>query len=246
MEHETNGDQGPRMLGSRSAHALMRSLIAAEPPGRALDAATGYGAMAHALRGFGFEVRCCDVDTGLFELDGVTIDEVDLNGPLPYADESFDVVTCANAIHRLYNVEGALAEFRRILKPGGKLFLSFNNYSNITKRIRFLLYGSLTNKTNEARFVQTIDAPAARLRQALFYPYVHNTLEEVGLRIDAVRGTPPRSGALLLAPLALLIRAFTTLAPIHKRTTNRIGQMNSWKLLPGGKYLAVAASKPSG
>jgi len=234
----------PRMLGSRDAHALIRRLIAAEKPGRILDAATGYGSLAKFLSDRGFDVRCCDVDTGLFEAPGLPIDEVDLNGPLCYEDASFDYVACANAIHRLYNVDGAIGEFARVLRPGGKLFLTLNNYSNISKRVRFLLCGSLTNKTNEGRFVQTIDVPAARLRQALFFPQLRHSLARAGLALEAVRSSRRRAGALLLTPLALLIRLFTTIAPVRKKRSNCIRVMNSWALLPGGKHMAVVASKP--
>jgi SAM-dependent methyltransferase len=234
----------PRMLGSRDSHFLMRRLLADIPPGRALDAATGYGALAAFLHKRDFEVQCCDIDGGLFEAGDLPLDLVDLNGPLPYADATFDLVTCANAIHRLYNVDGAIREFARILKPGGHLLLAFNNYSNISKRIRFLLYGSLTNKTNEGRFVQTIDAPAAHLRQALFFPQVYHSLKQTGLMVDTVCSTKPRLGCMLLTPLAVLIRLYTTIAPVHKRDSNCIREMNSWSLLPGGKHLVIIASKP--
>ena len=236
----------PRMLGSRDAHALIRRLLARETPGRVLDAATGYGSLAKFLKDRGFDVHCCDVDPGLFELADVPVDQADLNGPLPYEDASFDLVTCANAIHRLYNVDGAIREFTRILKPGGKLILTVNNYSNIAKRVRFLLYGSLTNKTNEGRFVQTIDVPAARVRQALFFPQIRSSLARAGLELETVKSTRRRLGALLLTPLALVIRLATMVLPLHKKGSNCLREMNSWALLPGGKHMAIVASKPRG
>ena len=237
-------DNGPRMLGSRDAHALLRTLLAREAPGRILDAACGQGPVAGFLIERGFDVRCCDVDPGLFKLKGVPVDRVELNRPLPYEDASFDCVVCSNAIHRLYNVPGVLREFARILRPGGRLFLTVNNYSNICKRVRFLFYGSLTNKTNEQRFVQTIEAPEANLRQALFFPQVKHNLLDAGLAIDEVRSTRPRLGAWLLLPLALLIRLIMTVWPVHKRESNCLREMNGFGLLPGGKHLAVVASKP--
>ena len=41
---------------------------------------------------------------------------------LPYADETFDAVLIANALHIMPQPEKALAEIYRVLKPGGQLF----------------------------------------------------------------------------------------------------------------------------
>ena len=46
----------------------------------------------------------------------------DHNLPLPFADESFQTVYC-NAAYWMRNVDGLLAEFRRMLRPGGRLIL---------------------------------------------------------------------------------------------------------------------------
>jgi len=100
------------------------------------------------------------------------------------------------------------------------LFLTVNNYSNISKRVRFLFFGSLTNKTNEGRFVQTIDVPAAGVRQALFFPQIRHSLEQAVLEIETVKSTRGRFGTLLLTPLALLIRLVTMALPLHKKESN--------------------------
>lgn len=43
---------------------------------------------------------------------------------LPFADESFDLITCSEVLEHIRNPVRALREMRRILKPGGKLLLS--------------------------------------------------------------------------------------------------------------------------
>ena len=43
---------------------------------------------------------------------------------LPYADETFDAVLIANALHIMPRPEKALAEIYRVLKPGGQLLFS--------------------------------------------------------------------------------------------------------------------------
>ncbi len=48
----------------------------------------------------------------------------DLNAELPYADESFEVVTCINVLYALAAPANTLAELRRVLRPGGTLIVS--------------------------------------------------------------------------------------------------------------------------
>jgi ubiquinone/menaquinone biosynthesis C-methylase UbiE len=42
---------------------------------------------------------------------------------LPFASDSFDVVTCANSFHHYPHQERAVAEMRRVLRPGGRLLV---------------------------------------------------------------------------------------------------------------------------
>jgi ubiquinone/menaquinone biosynthesis C-methylase UbiE len=45
---------------------------------------------------------------------------------LPFADQSFDLVTCRLAAHHFSDADRALAEFARVLKPGGWLGFTDN------------------------------------------------------------------------------------------------------------------------
>ena len=46
---------------------------------------------------------------------------VDATGALPFADQSFDAVQCIDAINHLRDRPAVLAEWRRVLRPGGLL-----------------------------------------------------------------------------------------------------------------------------
>jgi ubiquinone/menaquinone biosynthesis C-methylase UbiE len=45
----------------------------------------------------------------------------DANRPLPFADASFDAIECIDAINHLADRPAVLAEWRRVLRPGGLL-----------------------------------------------------------------------------------------------------------------------------
>jgi ubiquinone/menaquinone biosynthesis C-methylase UbiE len=42
---------------------------------------------------------------------------------LPFASETFDIVTCANSFHHYPHQDRAVAEMRRVLRPGGRLLI---------------------------------------------------------------------------------------------------------------------------
>jgi len=74
----------------------------------ALDVATGGGHVARRLREAGLQVVTCDPAPGM---------QPDVICPaehLPFADGSFDVVTCRRAAHHFDDVPGAVLEMARV------------------------------------------------------------------------------------------------------------------------------------
>jgi 2-polyprenyl-3-methyl-5-hydroxy-6-metoxy-1,4-benzoquinol methylase len=70
------------------------------------------------------------------------VERVDLNGPLPYRDDSFDYVACLEGLEHIENYHHALREFSRILKKDGILLISTPNPLNVKSRLRFLRFGT--------------------------------------------------------------------------------------------------------
>lgn len=56
---------------------------------------------------------------------------------LPFADDSFDVVFCIDAMEHFPDLGGVAKEFRRVLKPGGHWFLSAPNYANVAGVVKW-------------------------------------------------------------------------------------------------------------
>ena len=76
------------------------------------------------------ELKFNDQLTGGFEQR-----DLNENTKLPYADESFDVVTCVVSIDYLTKPVEVLKEVHRVLRPGGKVILSQSNRCFPTKAV---------------------------------------------------------------------------------------------------------------
>ena len=100
---------------------------------RILDAGCGSGPLSAALRDRGAVVSGFDVSARMVELarrrlgDGADLRVADLGGPLPYSDDTFDDVVASLVLHYLEDWAPALAEVRRVLKPGGRLIASVDH-----------------------------------------------------------------------------------------------------------------------
>ena len=105
---------------------------------RILDAGCGSGPLSAALRDRGAIVTGFDNSAGMVELarrrlgDGADLQVTDLGGPLPFPDGEFDDVIASLVLHYLEDWGPALAELRRVLKPGGRLLVSVEHPFAIT------------------------------------------------------------------------------------------------------------------
>lgn len=115
--------------------------------GRALDLASGTGDIAFALRSRGWQVTGLDVTHRMLQIargkpgaDGVTFVTGDMMA-LPFASATFDLVTTGYGIRNVPHIEPALAEIRRVLRPGGLLLsLDFDRPANAWLRGIYLGY----------------------------------------------------------------------------------------------------------
>lgn len=100
---------------------------------RILDAGCGSGPLAAALRDRGAVVTGIDASAGMLALarqrlgDDMALHLVDLNDRLPFADGAFDDVVASLVLHYLEDWGPALAEMRRVLRPGGRLIASVDH-----------------------------------------------------------------------------------------------------------------------
>ncbi len=115
--------------------AILVELVHPDPGWSALDVATGAGHTALAFAPHVARVIATDLtaemlaetgrlatDRGLGNLETRPADAE----RLPFSDAAFDLVTCRLAFHHFPHPEAAIAEFARVLRPGGTLGFADN------------------------------------------------------------------------------------------------------------------------
>jgi ubiquinone/menaquinone biosynthesis C-methylase UbiE len=243
-EKREPGRSVPEALTRIESHDRIVELFAHKERGTVLDIPCGQGALAVRLKSLGFHVSCADIDPALFRTEGIQITKINLNEPLPYQAASFDYIACIAGIHRVYRLHSAVEEFYRILSPHGQLVISFPNYSNIGRRLKFLFTGSISKSVDRMAFhEQHTTTPDAYYRQALLFPQISFAMEAAGFRIIDIKGDKLKRKSLTLLPIILAIKAFAAVMPRKANDKYRLREMASNNILLGGNNLILTAVK---
>jgi SAM-dependent methyltransferase len=238
----------PRLLASASLHDLVIERLNAvfpdekRPVLKLLDAPCGAGAVAVRMRDMGFNVACCDIDPAHFQGKDFDLKEADLNKTLPYSDGEFDIVVSVAGLQRLTYPAVALAEFYRVLAPGGALFLGIPNYATLRRRLSFLLFGSLGKRFDQPQYDQTVLRPEANFRFPLTFNFVNHLLLETGFKNCGNYCKPTEWRRWFFLPLALLICASGAVRALNKRYASC--RFSSSFALQGAKNYLIIARKP--
>ena len=232
------------IIGDAGSHDTLLNILSKLKPSNILDIPCGEGILSKKLDHMGWEVHCGDIDKGNFRWIEHNFKEINLNKKLPYLDNTYDVIVCVNGIHRIYNIGGAITEFSRILKPGGRLYINVNNYSSLDRRIRFLLIGSINDMVNSGTVRQTISNPEAYVRIAITFPQIAMALEKNGFLISQVLPSAVRMKHRVLLPISWIIK-FMAIILVKNKENNLyyLKYMNSKSINPGGGYLLIEAVK---
>ncbi len=106
-----------------------------------LDAPCGAGDLSILLAKDGYLVSGADIVSELMpEAANCTGDRfrvVDLNGPLPWQDLSFDLVISVEGVEHLENPFGFFREAYRICRPGGMFLITTPNVVSLRSRVRY-------------------------------------------------------------------------------------------------------------
>jgi ubiquinone/menaquinone biosynthesis C-methylase UbiE len=116
----------PEDPGPPPAHVV--EFVQGLPPAdRALDLGVGDGRVASLLKAttlVGADVSQVALDRARTRLPDADLVLLEPDEPLPFGDNEFDLVTCIETLEHVRDVQLALSEIRRVLRPGGTLALT--------------------------------------------------------------------------------------------------------------------------
>jgi demethylmenaquinone methyltransferase/2-methoxy-6-polyprenyl-1,4-benzoquinol methylase len=99
--------------------------VGAQPGQTVLDIAAGTGTSSEPFADAGVLVVPADFSLGMLRVGQRRRPDLAFTAAdatrLPFADASFDAVTMSFGLRNVVDVDGALAEFARVTKPGGRL-----------------------------------------------------------------------------------------------------------------------------
>jgi SAM-dependent methyltransferase len=138
---ETRGVYGdlPELVGRHLARLL-------PPQSLCLDVGCGDGQTAGLwLREQGHRYIGVDVSSeGVRRAQSVGLDArlIEQATSLPFPDDYFDAVVCIEVLEHLFAPLQAVAEIRRVLKPGGLFVGTTPNVSHVRRRVELGLFGT--------------------------------------------------------------------------------------------------------
>ena len=122
-------EEQERSLFAKLNRSIVSKRFTALHGEKILDLGCGYGFYTDYLRSIGGDVIGVDgaqtmVDIAKEKNPDCTFMTADITQPLPFEDDSFDIVFCNQVLMDIENVETVLKECKRVLKSGGILYYS--------------------------------------------------------------------------------------------------------------------------
>jgi SAM-dependent methyltransferase len=192
----------------------------------------------------GFAVSCCDIQPSFFAAEDLVVQFGDMNKKLPYKAAWFDYIVCLDGLEHTENPFNAIREFGRILKRGGKIFLSIPNFLNIERRLRFVLTGTFSKipSLDTLRDVWKDELSLVHLN-SLGYPLLKFVMEHYGFRILRVEKDREKPKMIWLRPIVWIIRLYALFASRRRRELYRLDETLMDEIIMGGNTLILVGEK---
>lgn len=231
-------------LSRNEIYEKILHMLSEKRRGRLLDIPTGTGVLADRLHKMGFEVFCCDINPSFFAAKDLTVTFGDMNKHLPYEAGYFEYIICLDGLEHVGNPFNAIKEFSRVIKNGGRLFISIPNYLNIERRMRFLITGVFSKLAPRLKNRDDLKGDVSMLHiNQMGYPVLKFFLEWNGFRVVKLEIDRPKPKLKYFLPLVWLIRFYCMFWPKETRGSYLLDETLSDQILMGGNTLIVEAER---
>ncbi|MFQ5964757.1 MAG: class I SAM-dependent methyltransferase [Candidatus Scalinduaceae bacterium] len=236
--------QGLVTLSMPGTHEKIIQFLQNEKKGKLLDVPAGTGILSMKLKGIGFECYGCDINAEGFKAKDIEFRVGNLNKRIPFETNCFDYITCIDGLEHLENPHNAIREFKRILKKGGKLFISIPNYLNIERRMKYLITGSFTKPVSQEMFEERFNCNTTMMHINLIgYPLLRFMLESNDFCITKLDIDKRKPKMIFLSPITALIKLYCWFWPKKAKERYWLKETLSKEILLGGNTLIVVAEK---
>ncbi len=242
--------EAPAAMAREGAHETVANILRDAVRGRLLDVPTGHGALAVRLKDLGYEVFGCDLYPQIFDARDIEIKEGNLDGTLPYDDQSFEYVVCIEGLEHIENPANAIREFSRLLRAGGTLVVSVPNIMNVEERLKWLFTGYTSHFKPLSSEVRAAIAKeyggmeeVALHVNPIGYSEVRYLLEQNGFELSSVHVDQKKRNSWLFIPVVGLIRLAARFSSDAKRRERWTNELNADEVLLGGNTMIFKAKK---
>lgn len=165
--------------------AALRRLLAGRRYEHAADIGGGFGRLAVILTEYAARVTLVDPSTQQLELSreifpGQPFDRQLAEAvKLPFADGSIDLAVMVRVLHHLPDPDNELAEFARVLRPGGHAVVEAANSAHAGRRVAAFLRGQRIP-------AEPVDIRSAESRRRGTAPYVNHHPGTITRQLAAV------------------------------------------------------------
>jgi len=145
---EVYATKGLEYLRPPQAYPVFVDLLHAKPGEALLDIACGPGLLLRAASEYGLRAYGVDLSTVAVSMRSRVAPAaramVGNAERLPFADGSFDLITCIGSLERMLDRDGVLREMQRVTRPGARFCLMVRN----SRTLKWKLHAELLGRRN--------------------------------------------------------------------------------------------------
>ncbi len=226
-----------------SIHKTILNWFSTQKPGNLLDAPAGFGHLGLKLKEMGYTVTSGEINPEIFEVKELDCIYTDLNREIRAPDNSFDYTCCVDGLEHMTDPFQAVKEFSRVLKPGGYGVFSIPNYSNIEKRLKFLLHGHLTKPPHIDAYLEQNCQLFEFHNTPLTITHLDFIFKINNLEVCEIKRNAHKRRQYLLYPLVAIFKLISALSSEKSRKKHRPDLTLDERVIMGGNTLIFITRK---